>query len=478
MTRRNSHHRLTGVFVITLFCSACSWQNLVRWDHQAPAETTSDVVPAEAVPPKPVVKPALTEQRQTPRPKLHRPTIPSDLWAAIADATVPSDLSRPEVQQALTWYRGQRKYLRESATRATPYLHFIWTEVRRRDLPIATLYIPLLESGYRADVVSPYGAAGLWQFIGATGTKLGLAKNAWLDERLDIVASTWAATDYLADLMARFDGDWLLAVAAYNAGWGSIEKALEKNRRLGRPTDFWSLDLRRETRQLVARTLALNEIFRDPKAFGLNLAKVPDEPYFKPVVLRKPTDLRRLSQVAKIDQATFQTLNPAFKSWHTGPNLPKRILVPANIEPNVAALAQNLEPSPLPHATPVDSPFIARNYSARDTYHVQKGDSLWLIARRFDMHVSDLERLNAISRTRPLRLGQPLTVLAPAASVARESSRVSAATAQRYQVRSGDSLWTISRRFKVTIAQLVAWNNLRSPSALKLGQELLVSKPT
>jgi membrane-bound lytic murein transglycosylase D len=478
---------LISALLIVLTVSGCAWQDLVRWDRDSepaplpepstrPAPQIVHHSPAKPTPPPEQVS---LPKRAT-ADSIPPPPVP-DLWREIARASAPSDLRRPEVQKELAWFKGQRKFLRESAARATPYLYFIWTEIQEHQLPISVLYIPLLESGYRPGVVSPYGAAGLWQFMGATGAKFGLAKNEWVDERLNVVESTHAALKYFADLRSRFDGDWLLAVAAYNAGWGNIEKALAKNRRAGKPTDAWSLDLRHETRRLLARVVALDEIFRNPQAFGLKLPLVPQTPYFTSVTLTKPADLRKLAQLAEIDEATFQQLNPGFKVLHTGPNLPQQILVPSASAPKITEIAENFPAAPIP--TRVTTASIPRlplvGDAASQVYRVKSGDSLWLIARRFDMRVANLERLNGISRTRPLRLGQAIVVGKAAQAVAATPTSESPRPAhKRYKVRSGDSLWTISRQFKVTIAQLLAWNNLHSKSTLRPGQQLLVSKPT
>ena len=180
------------------------------------------------------------------------PADPDNLWESLAKSLTFSDTSRAEVRREIDWYRGQGKFLRETSMRAAPYLHFIASEIERRNLPPDLALLPILESGYVPSIVSPLGAAGLWQFMGGTGNKFGLQRSAWLDERLDVVSSTEAALEYLNTLQRRFDGDWLLAIAAYNAGWGNVERAIARNRRAGQPTDVWSLELTSETHRLIA----------------------------------------------------------------------------------------------------------------------------------------------------------------------------------------------------------------------------------
>lgn len=417
----------------------------------------------------------------------HPPKIPSadfssrpDLWAELAEALLLSDASQPAVQRELEWYRGQRKFLRETATRAVPYLHFILTELRRQNLPADIVLLPILESGYDPQVTSPYGAAGLWQFMGGTGAKLGLHTDQWKDDRLDIVVSTRVALNYLTTLQQRFNGDWLMAIAAYNAGWGNIQNLIARNRRAGKATDVWALDLRRETRRLVARFVALVEIFKNPRGFGLELATIPDTEFFTPVALQQPTDLHRLARRTRIDETLFHVLNPAFKAWHTGPYLPQTVLIPVADAAAAQTFAQNAEPAPLPQLIRTESASLTTASDKLRRYRVKGGDSLWAIARRFDLRVADLERLNQLSRQHALRVGQHLVIGSRSPDDSKRATEVAtkALIVQRYRVRAGDSLWTISRQFRVTVKQLLAWNDLTDSHTLRPGQELLVSNPT
>ena len=403
---------------------------------------------------------------------------PANLWDSIAQGFTLDGSARPEVQRELTWYRPQQKFLREISAHAEPYLYYIATELQRRQLPSELVLLPILESGYQAQVISPYGAAGLWQFMGGTGTKFGLATTQWRDERLDIVQSTNAALTYLETLHQRFDGDWLLAIAAYNAGWGNIETALAQNRSRGKPLDLWSLAVSDETRRLVSRLLALAEIVKAPHRYALELPALPNQAFFEPLTLEHPTDLRRLVAAARIPEATFKTLNPAFKTWHTGPVAHQQVLVPAYQIDVATRLVVDLPAAPVPALA--SSPLSATARKTTPTfYSVRRGDSWWSIARQYDLHISDLERLNKLSRKQALHLGQRIALGALDERIGVAMPRatrdaVDAPALVRYRVREGDSLWTISRQFNVTVEQLLAWNKRVTGANLQPGQEILV----
>ena len=167
--------------------------------------------------------------------------------------------------------------------RARLYLHHIVTEVERRDLPGELAMLPVVESAYQPfRLFSGTGRRGIWQFIPSTGRLYGLRYSWWYDGRRDVVESTRAALDYLEKLHAEFSGDWLLALAAYNSGEGNVRKAIRRNRRAGKPVDFWSLQLPRETRSYVPRLLAVSAIVADPELYGLTLKPSPTTPTSQP----------------------------------------------------------------------------------------------------------------------------------------------------------------------------------------------------
>lgn len=401
-----------------------------------------------------------------------------DAWSRVRARFRFTDIDNALIARERQWYRDHPRYLRDVTARARPYLHLIAEEIEQRDLPGELALLPVLESGYRTDVVSPYGAAGLWQFMGGTGNKFGLEIDRWYDGRLDAVRSTAAALNYLDALHQRFDGDWLLAIAAYNAGWGNLEKAIATQRRLGRPTDLWSLPVTVETRKLAARLVALADIVERPAHYGVTIDPLPDRPYFETVTLREPTDLRRFAAALGAPADEFKQLNAAWRAGHTG-SAGAEIYVPTALLDDARRLAERGAARAAPTQLAANTPTTPRANGTR-THRVRNGDSLWAIAARHDVSVAELAAANGLPTRATLRLGQALRIPAGNAPSAAPLGRDTRALAQnrtlRYKVRSGDSLWTISRQFKVTVEQLVAWNGLGRKHQLRPGQELQIRR--
>jgi len=420
------------------------------------------------------------ETRRTPRQAAAKaalaPTTVGDTWQRVRQQFRLETVDNADVRRELQWFREHPRFLLDVSTRARVYLHFIANELEQRKLPGELALLPILESGFRTDVSSPYGAAGLWQFMGGTGSKFGLSINRGYDGRMDVTRATGAALNYLAALHERFDGDWLMAIAAYNAGWGNLEKALAQQRRLGGSTDFWSLPVTRETRYLMARMIALAVIFKSPERHGLKLARLPDGPYFETVELHQPTDLTRFRVALGAPADEFAQLNAAFRSGNTGPGT-AQVHVPVRYAEAARELAANgvarASPPPEVATAPAREPGHGK---AANTHPVRNGDSLWTIARRYDLTVAQLAAANGLSARSTLRVGQQLRVPAPAVTAKQVADQVRRTV--RYRVRSGDSLWTISRQFKVSVQQLVAWNGLNRKQQLQPGQELLVHRPS
>jgi len=387
-----------------------------------------------------------------------------------------------DVRRELQWYREHPRYLQQVTQRARPYLHFIADEIDERDLPGELALLPILESGFRPDIASPYGAAGLWQFMGGTGTKFGLEVNRWYDGRMDVTRSTTAALSYLDALHDRFNDDWLIAIAAYNAGWGNLERILIRQRRLGRPTDFWSLPVSKESRSLVARMVALSIVFKSPERYGLKLEELPDRPYFASVELDKPTDLQRFREALGVPREQFAQLNAAYRRGHTGPGK-ARILVPVAYAQKAEGLAaSDFGQAPLPAVAGVTSSSPAGRGKGVASHRVKSGESLWTIAKLHGIPTPQLAAANGLSMRATLRVGQQLRVPGSATVAANSGKQAQKQGARnrpvRYRVRPGDSLWTISRQFKVSVEQLLSWNGLTKSKQLQPGQELVVSRPS
>ena len=197
-------------------------------------------------------------------------------------------------------------------------------------MPAEIALLPIVESAYDPFAYSHGRAAGLWQFVPATGKRFGLKQDWWYDGRRDILDSTAAALDYLQYLHKRFKGDWLLALAAYNSGEGTVSKAQRKNRKKGKPVGFWDLALPGETRDYVPKLIALKQLVATPSVYGIKLEGVPNRPYFAVVETAAQIDLAVAADLAGLELDKLYRLNPGFNQWATSPDGPHRLLIPVD----------------------------------------------------------------------------------------------------------------------------------------------------
>ncbi len=244
---------------------------------------------------------------------------PIDLWERIRSDLSFEKLDKKQVDKALDEYRSQPNYLSNMSEGSSLYLYYIVDEVQKRDMPMEIALVPLVESGLNPFTRSPSNAAGLWQITAATGANLGLEQSTWFDGRRSIHDSTEVALDYLERLHRAFDGDWLLALAAYNAGEGRVARARQSNLDKGLPTDFWSLDLPAETRRFVPKILALSQIVAEPETHNVNLPPVENAPAFEVAAIDGQITLARAADLADISLETLQDLNPGQLRSATAP---------------------------------------------------------------------------------------------------------------------------------------------------------------
>lgn len=240
----------------------------------------------------------------------------NDLWERIRLGFAIPDLEPRLVAQQLAWYAARPELVRSIALRARRYLHFIVDEVERRGLPTELALLPFIESGFNPMALSSAQASGLWQFIPGTGAKYKLAQNTLYDGRRDVVASTGAALSYLEFLYQYNKRDWHRALASYNWGEMAVARAVDRNRVLGLPEAYGSLNMPDETRHYVPRLLAIKKLIADPSAYGLQLPEIPNEPVFGVVQITDDLELRLAAQFAGMPLDEFLSLNPAFNSNH------------------------------------------------------------------------------------------------------------------------------------------------------------------
>ncbi|WP_166268292.1 LysM peptidoglycan-binding domain-containing protein [Marinobacter caseinilyticus] len=372
------------------------------------------------------------------------------------------------VQQQLNWYVSHPSYIDRVLNRGGRYLHHIINEVEARGLPGELALLPIVESAFDPFAYSHGRAAGMWQFIPSTGKYFGLKQSWWHDQRRDVVASTDAALRYLERLAARFDGDFTLALASYNSGGGTVSKAIRKNTRLNRSTDFWSLDLPRETEAYVPKLIALAKIFDDPKAYGLELPTLEDKPYFAIVETSSQIDLAQAAELAGVDIDEIYLLNPSYNRWATSPDGPHRLLVPvANAAQFKTGLAA-IDP---------------QKRVAWQNYKVVSGDSLIRIANKFGTTPAVIQQVNNM-RGSLIRIGQRLLiptaregtanyVLSQSQRLAKKQSK-GKGTRIEHKVQSGDTFWDIARDNGVSVRQLASWNGMAPGDPLFPGKKLVI----
>ena len=353
------------------------------------------------------------------------------------------------------------------STRAEPYLYYIVEELEKRNMPLDLALLPIVESAYNPFAYSRSRASGIWQFMPGTGRIYGLRQNWWYDGRRDIVAATNAALNYLQKLHQEFDGDWLLALAAYNSGEGNVGKAIRRNKKAGKPTDFFSLKLPGETRAYVPSLLAIAEIISNPGKYKIALKPITNTRYFEIVDVDSQIDLATAAELSELSIEELYTLNPGFNRWATDPNGPHRLLIPVD---KAAAFENQL-------AT------LASDKRIKWQQHkIKKGESLGLIAAHYRTDVSTLKQVNHL-RSNTIRAGHSLLI--PTAqkplkhySLSLDSRRYRglkrSGDGQRYvyTIKRGDNLWDIGRHYGISVKQLSAWNGISSKSILRLGQKL------
>lgn len=394
-----------------------------------------------------------------------------DLWSRLrASFRLPGCDSVPRATAWAHWYAGKQEYLDRVMDRAEPILYFIVDEVQNRGMPGELALLPVVESAFQPFALSHASAAGLWQFIPATGERYGLKQTWWYDGRRDIYAATHAALDYLEFLAKTFDGDYMLALAAYNSGEVRVARLRRASLSHGGSGDFEELAPRlpRETRSYVPKLIGLACVVADPNRFGVKLRPIVNEPRFKVVKVGTQIDLALAAKLADMDVQDLYQLNPAFNRWATDPAGPHRLLLPVD---KVPVFKKNL----------ASTPEEARVQWARHT--IQKGETLSGIARHYGISVHALQRVNELHSASYIRAGHSLLVPRPSASddptllaLARRLSELQTAygvsAPQQYKVRRGDSLWAISRRFHVSVSQLASANGIRAGNLLHIGQTL------
>ena len=387
------------------------------------------------------------------------------VWETIRQGFGLADLPEAVVNRELKRYTKHLQYTQRMAFRSRMYLYYIVSETQRRGMPTEIALLPFVESAFQPEALSKSKAAGLWQFIPSTGDIFDLRQSSWRDDRLDVLESTRAALDYLQNLYQQF-GDWHLALAAYNWGEGSIRRVISINERRGRPTDFMSLQLPAETKRYVPKLLAIKALIKDPQKFNLKLPEIANEPYFVRITKSRDLDLETAAQLAETDLEEFKLLNPSFNRPVIVAAHQRPILIPAEKADVFVSNLLNWQATGKPLS----------NWS---TYTLKPGDTLLKVANRFGMTVPDLRAANKIPAGRNVKIGSTLLVKQDGSedishSDAKSKMELVPLPSKRqiiYHVRKGDTISTVAKRFGVKIADIRRINRLKG-NAIRVGQRL------
>lgn len=486
-------------------------------------------------PANPITQAAVHGKNKISKAPTVAPVLTDSLWQRLFSLYKLPAVDNKRVQAEIDWYSKHPEYLLRIQKNATPYLFHIVNEIEKRNIPGELALLPVVESAYQPFAYSHGRAAGLWQFIPSTGEAFGLEQTWWHDGRRDVYASTGAALTYLTKLSKRFNNDWFLALAGYNAGGGTVSSAIRKNKRLGRETDYWALDLRKETKHYVPKLIAIASILANPEKYNVTLIDIPNKPFFERVDTKKQIDLARAAELADISIEELYVLNPAFNQWATNPNGPHYLLIPTSkstsFKTRLAVLPDSQRLKWVRHkvksgeslgqiakryrttikqikqANPIKNHLIragkhllipTANYNDalysssakmrknsivntsrkghKTEHRVKAGDSFWRIAKKHNVDVQRLAKWNAMAPRDTLKVGQKLVIWSNNQSNPNSATRLTSADKNqtvRYTVRQGDSLYLISKKFNVSINDLKRWNTLNK-KYLKPGQKLKI----
>lgn len=437
---------------LTLVCAAL----LVTACQQTPVPEnvlTKDTNQPEA----PTVVESVKKMEDVP-PVVIAPHEHDDVWERIRSQLSITIPVQPAVAKWKKYYLSHPRFMATISKRAQPYLLYIVEEIEKRNMPVELALLPIVESAYLPYGVSHKRAVGLWQFMPVSAKRFDVKMNKWYDGRRDVIESTRAALDYFEFFHSTFDQDWLNAVAAFNSGEGRVGRAIKRNQKAGKGTDFWSLTLPSETNDFVPKLLAIADILKNSKALKYEFTPIDNKPALDFVTIEHQLDLELAAQWSGVDIGVLQQVNPGLNYLVTMPNQTYQLAVPFESGVN---LRKKLASTP------------QKNWMRWLDYRVKSGDSLSRIAARYEAKTSDIKAVNELS-SNTIYIGQTLTI--PLVDYDKSTWRSATKKGKRviHTVKSGDNLWDISRSYKVTVKDLVRWNKIAVGSLLKLKQKLII----
>ena len=429
--------RLAVVFCITLGGAACSNVSQVQPTLDA-IEAVQDILSESETP---EIAPAPETVVST------SPVIvpPQSLWSYLGgkfELTQYKD--HPRVKAEIARLQKHPRIVQHVANNAEPFLFYVVQELERKNLPLDLALLPAIESAYDPLAYSSGRAAGMWQFIESTGEMYGLHQTWWYDERRDVIASTEAALQYLHDLNTALKGNWLHAISAYNAGPNRIRNDIRRSIKKSNKHDFWSLDVPKETRRYIPKLIALAAVIESPEEYGFTLPQLKNEPYFEIVDAEIQLKLHTVADYLNVPPELIYQLNPGYNRHYTAPEGPHRLLVPADQKNKLGAMLAGISvenyKGEVTHTVAKGETLshIASNYG------VSINDLCdWnAISRK---HVLSIGAKLSVKEGHNMGLDGELDRRAYTRKVS-------------YQVRAGDSLYGIAQKFRVSVSELKEWN--------------------
>ncbi len=397
---------------------------------------------------------------------------PAELWDRIRRGFAMPDLQHDLVRDREQWYVSRPDYIQRMTERSSRYLFHIVEELERRQMPSELALLPFIESAFNPQAVSSARAAGMWQFMPATGKDFALKQNVFRDDRRDVLASTRAALDYLQRLYGMF-GDWHLALAAYNWGEGSVSRAIKKNQRLGLGTSYTELTMPAETRLYVPKLQAVKNIVANPQAFGAELPLIKNHAYFQQVEITRDIDVALAARLADVKVEDFRALNPSARGPVIFAAGTPHILLPWD---NATVFQRNFEA------------YSLGQYASWTAWTAPATMNAAEAARRTGMSEADLRSVNNIPPRMLIKAGSTLLVPRSAkveddvtghlADTAQVSFTPEIVTRRTFiKARKGESVATVAKRFGLSSSSVAEWNNVGTSAAFKAGQQVVVFLP-
>nr|WP_315242473.1 transglycosylase SLT domain-containing protein [uncultured Albidiferax sp.] len=396
---------------------------------------------------------------------------PADLWERIRRGFAMPNLQSDLVSDREQWYSTRPDYIQRMTERSSKYLFHVVEELERRNMPTELALLPYIESAFNPQAVSSAKAAGMWQFMPATGNYFELKQNIFRDDRRDVLASTRAALDYLQKLYGMF-GDWQLALAAYNWGEGSVSRAIARNQKAGLGITYSELNMPAETRLYVPKLQAVKNIIANPDMFRTELPLIENHPYFQSVDISRDIDVALAAKLANVKLDDFKALNPsAHRNVILAAGTPQ-ILLPWD---SATVFTRNLEA------------YTQGQYASWSAWTVPSTMSVSAAAQQVGMSEYDLRSVNNIPPRMLIKAGSALIV--PRSASMQDVSEHVADTAQlslspeivnrKAAVKAGkrDTVASIAKRYGVSASNVADWNDLKLNAGFKVGQQVVLYLP-